>query len=283
MTYPITAVVRPSSLVSASNGALPADQLVDVVFAGVGTGRLHRQTARAWKALVVAVKAQFGVTLTVTSLADAYRIYAIQKSAFLTRMEPVSYATYLLTSTSRRRRWSYMGQTYWRLRPGFAACATPGTSNHGWGLALDVQVLFADGTKRALYGSVVWSWLLVNAVVYGFSWESDETWHLRYFAGDATPAAVLKFEQAAGGWPIFNPAVRLWGWWPIVAPKPVLQIGSKGDAVRYLQGVLGVFVDGDFGVQTATAVSGVQAFVHLPATGTVDAAFWQVVDQLATR
>ena len=46
MTYPITAVVRPSSLVSASNGALPADQLVDVVFAGVGTGRLHRQTAQ---------------------------------------------------------------------------------------------------------------------------------------------------------------------------------------------------------------------------------------------
>lgn len=283
MTFPVTAVTQPTSLVNASNGNLPADQLVDVVFVGVGTGRLHRQTARAWKALVAVVKAMFGVTLTVTSLADAYRLYAIQKSAFLTRMDPVSYATYLITPTSKRRKWAYNGQTYWRLRPGFAPCATPGTSNHGLGLAIDVQMVYADGTKHALSGAVA-TWMLAHAVEYGFSWENQtELWHIRYFAGDATPAAVLASEKSAGGWPIFDPANKLWGIWPIVQPKPELRIGSTGDVVRYLQGVLGVFVDGNFGNQTDSIVRGVQGYVGQPATGVVDTAFWQTVDKLAAQ
>jgi len=250
---------------------------------------LHRQAQRGWTAMSSVCKVATGDTLTITSTADAYRPYAVQKSAFLTRMQPVSYAVYAVTAAAKRRKWSYGGNTYWRLRPGYASVAVPGTSNHGWGIALDTCVLRPDGSIASLASSAAWMWLLANASTFGFSWENDESWHLRYFAGDATPAAVTNYEQAGqpAPWPPFNPSVGQWGLYPLDPAKSTLKLGATGDAVSYAQGVIlikgggGITVNGIFDAQTASRVSNLQAFFKLPVDGTLNKATWGVIDFLA--
>jgi LAS superfamily LD-carboxypeptidase LdcB len=63
--------------------------------------------------------------------------------------------------------------------------ATPATSNHGWGLAVDVW-----GANNGRL-----DWMLQNCDKYGFSWEiQSEPWHIRYVCGDKLPQAVLDYE-----------------------------------------------------------------------------------------
>lgn len=68
---------------------------------------------------------------------------------------------------------TYAGQVYWKNywtnqgKPGNAA--TPGTSNHGWGQAVDFN-LNADQTR----------WLAANASRYGYTRSSSEAWHYDY-------------------------------------------------------------------------------------------------------
>jgi hypothetical protein len=290
MAYPIVKVTLPGDLVSAANGRLTDDQLVVVAFPGRGNGRLHYQAARSWYALANAVLSIFGEVLTVTSWPDAYRDYARQLSAFLSRMEPVSYAAYLITVPSKRRKFAYGGHTYWRLKPGMAAVATPGFSNHGWGLALDVCVLRADGSIQALILSKCWTWLLEHADEYGLSWElQTESWHLRLFTGDATPQAILEFESddPTSPLPPFDPAHGLWGLWPLAINKPRLGVGSKGDAVSYLQGVIfhkaggNITIDGSYGPKTKARVEDMQGFFGLTVDGWVGPQTWGTVDFLA--
>lgn len=289
MTYPIRTVVKPSDLVSASNGKLPDELLVSIPFPGRGTGRLHLQAARSWFALCEVVLRLFGEVLTVTSWPDAYRSYIQQLSTFLTRYEPVSYATYLITSSARKKKWSYNGHTYWRLKPGYAMAATPGSSNHGWGLAIDACVLRGDGSIQALINSKCWTWLLEHAAEYGFSWESSESWHIRLYTGDATPQAVLDFEHHDPTSPIppFDPVNAKWGLWPI-ATKPRIGLGATGDPVRYMQGVIfwkaggNISIDGNFGPKTQARVKELQSFFNLTVDGWVGAQTWHTIDFLTT-
>jgi peptidoglycan hydrolase-like protein with peptidoglycan-binding domain len=87
----------------------------------------------------------------------------------------------------------------------------------------------------------------------------------------------------------FDPANGEYGLWPLNPSKPTLQIGSQGDAVKYLQGGLkneidpGVVVDGDFGPQTLTAVTEFQNLFNLPVHyASFDDDDWDVFDQLVT-
>lgn len=71
---------------------------------------------------------------------------------------------------------TYEGKT-WYLKPGMAPCSTPGKSNHGLGLAIDLDVTTAK----------VLDWLCANAPTYGFYLQSDdpsspefEAWHWQY-------------------------------------------------------------------------------------------------------
>jgi hypothetical protein len=62
---------------------------------------------------------------------------------------------------------------FWAHRP--PAAAFPGTSNHGWGLAVDVK------TRAAA------AWILAHGERFGWSWDEGsrvgEWWHFRYVGG----------------------------------------------------------------------------------------------------
>jgi hypothetical protein len=187
MAYPVAAVTMPSSLVGQPNGKLPDSLLVKPGFPGRPRGQLHPQTARAWKALAAEVLARFGETLTVTSTVDAYRNYFTQEATFRLR-----YQTKPINGVPTK---VWNGVT-WYQKPGTAMAAVPGTSNHGWGLALDA-CLWRDLVSVSITANgPMFTWLLANAARYGFSWEAQsEPWHIRYVSGDHTPQAVLDYER----------------------------------------------------------------------------------------
>lgn len=80
----------------------------------------------------------------------------------------------------------WQGKT-WYLKPGYAQAATPGTSNHGWGLAWDFAIRLETGGLIALPTSAV-AWLRAHSGWYGFYNEvASENWHYTYTWGDLVP------------------------------------------------------------------------------------------------
>ncbi len=122
---------------SASNGQVPEEWLCEI---GVGDHKLRSDAAVAFAKMNAKYKKETGKNLTVT---DSYRSLEAQVSV-----------------ASRK--------------PGFAA--RPGTSNHGWGIAVDLDTAQYD-------------WLEANAGEFG--WEnpdwakrnSYELWHWEYVPG----------------------------------------------------------------------------------------------------
>lgn len=173
--YPIRDVVRPAVLTGQRNGLLAATILAQTPgLAGGPTVRLVGPAMRAWKALTAAALTG-GHALEATSAQDSYRTYAVQESTFRGR-----YTTDVLPGQPSVL---WAGRR-WYQRPDTATAAVPGTSNHGWGLAVDVS-----GVGAHL------PWLIDHAVTYGWSWElQSELWHLRYTDGDAIPPAVIAYE-----------------------------------------------------------------------------------------
>ena len=55
--------------------------------------------------------------------------------------------------------------------------AKPGTSNHGFGLAVDFAT---PGLKKVKPGDKLYDWLIVNGPKYGFERIEKETWHWEY-------------------------------------------------------------------------------------------------------
>lgn len=193
--YVVRPVAMPSDLAGASNGRLDSALLRNVDVDGDGdedSGRLYHRAALSWTAMQAHARRD-GIRLRATSSADTYRSYELQLLAFRTRYttEPVS--------TSIKR---FNGTTYY-LRLGMAPSASPGTSNHGWGLAVDVCTRGA-GTglvPLAPAGAVgttardAWDWLIAHYESYGWSHEyrtpATEPWHIRYVVGDVTPPALV--------------------------------------------------------------------------------------------
>lgn len=180
MTYPVHDVVKPSALAGQTNGRLPSSILESVpgINGGPTLVLLRDTSARAWRALSGTAYREAGIVLKVTSTPDSYRAVEIQEQIFRARYT----TTYLPGRPSRV--WNHRR---WYQRPGTAAAAVPGTSNHGLALAID-----NDNTSPAAL-----AWLEKNAARFGFSWEiQSEPWHIRYWAGDSLPQAVLDYEKA---------------------------------------------------------------------------------------
>jgi len=178
VTLPVEPIDYPAALAGQSNGRLASS-----ILATVGPVTLLAATAtRCWLAMVAAATDD-GISLAPTSPADTYRTYAQQEALFLSRYQR-DYEPGVTSDSSKL--WN--GVRWWRLAD-VATAAVPGTSNHGWGLAVDV----AHATGARL------EWLAVNAPRFGWSWEAgivdSEPWHIRVTRGDNMPAAVLAYEQ----------------------------------------------------------------------------------------
>ena len=116
--------------------------------------KLNPEAAAAYDKMVAAAK-EDGVTWSIT---DSYRPYEIQNKIF---------------------DWDYYKKTKKKRKVGTAGTpvAYPGTSNHGWGAAVDL------GAK---YGDKAHTWLTKNASKFGFSNPFSnprtEPWHWEHVA-----------------------------------------------------------------------------------------------------
>ena len=178
---PVAPLKKPSCLRGQTNGQLAPGILKKC---GIGNFLLAEPAARACRALVAAAEARgFKVRSTGT-----YRTYKQQEQLFLSR-----YTTKELPGRPTKK-WN--GVTYWQL-PKTAMAAVPGTSNHGWGLAIDMAEELDGDTQPESVSPVFVKWLIKNARTYGFSAElQSEPWHWRYVAGDKLPDAVLAWEAS---------------------------------------------------------------------------------------
>jgi cell wall-associated NlpC family hydrolase len=125
------------------NGLIPPKAMCPL---GEGGHKLRCDAAAAWKAMAAAFARAFGSSMCIT---DSYRTYASQVTLY--------------------------GQ-----KPTLAA--VPGTSNHGWGLAVDL----CGGIER--YGTAQYKWMVANAGRFGWlhpTWADpgngrEEPWHWEY-------------------------------------------------------------------------------------------------------
>jgi LAS superfamily LD-carboxypeptidase LdcB len=147
-------VVYPTDLATATNGELPATLLTQIG----PRGYLHHTTARAWRALTAeALKAGWELTYT---YGGTYRTHTEQTALFLSR-----YTTAVLPGRPTK---TWNGQV-WYQKPNTAMAAVPGTSNHGWALAIDTALGTGPNTAKPITPAV--DWLAANAPRFGFSWE----------------------------------------------------------------------------------------------------------------
>lgn len=277
-TLPIAKMTLPSTLKGQTNGKLP-DSILDKI--GVGGALMEKTAARSFIAMFAhARKAGFEIR----QVGD-YRTYAEQVNLFVARYEPVAYARYVVTPSDRKKVWEggakEHGSKYWikRLINGSypATAATPGTSNHGWGLALDIAEEYDNDPYPDSIRAAFVNWLCNNAHYYGISAElQSEAWHWRYVAGDKIPAATLRFEDG-GGKPNPSPDPTPGPAVVYAYPGTPLRLGSQGHAVKLVQGVVGAKPDGDFGVATERRVTEWQKSHKLTADGVVGKVTWKAM------
>jgi hypothetical protein len=194
VTLTVLPVTLPAGFKPAMNGKLTACQLKPVFLPGHGMGSLFPTAARAWSALALIAHSELNVQLTATSVADTYRPYENQVAVFQQRY--VNWFNPLICTTTDSRVWNGVR---WYKRRNVAACATPGTSNHGYGLAIDsaVWAQTPNGnwyTQGITADPKVWAWMLANVTSFGFSWESSEPWHIRHIWGDTVSQRVKDIE-----------------------------------------------------------------------------------------
>lgn len=160
--YPYKKLVVPAALQGVENGKIPSKMLASIKCGG----QMWSGAAEAFNRMYDQA-AMSGIKLR--NVGD-YRSYEAQLGLFKQR--------YALEDGGRK---PTVTRTYegkiWYLKPGMAPCSTPGKSNHGLGLAIDLDVTTAK----------VLDWLCSNAPAFGFYLQSDdpsspefEAWHWQY-------------------------------------------------------------------------------------------------------
>lgn len=206
-TLPIAPMTFPANLAGQTNGKLGPCVLGTIWAHGWGTLNMHAAAAEAWTALQLTCEQATGAKLTTSGPTDAYRTYERQLAAFNSRMvrdirPGASLQLGPPPGCQAQHTRTFAGSLYW-LRLGMAPVASPGLSNHGWGLAADTAIYVpntAYPAKGITSDAKVWAWIQANVLSFGFSWElAVEPWHLRYVAGDNTPARVLQIRQFFAG------------------------------------------------------------------------------------
>ncbi|MFD2793959.1 D-alanyl-D-alanine carboxypeptidase family protein [Promicromonospora vindobonensis] len=174
-----------------ANGRIPADVLCPLDFA---PGHMLRcDAAERFTALSEQFEQEFGYPIPLT---DSYRSYELQ----------VAVAS---------------------AKPHLAAI--PGTSNHGWGIAVDLDNPIAGGN------SPEYVWLRVHGPDYGWdnpSWaqldgSKPEPWHFEFFAAGSIPNRAID-PSDVGTWEPTDSATPRYK--PALDPKP--KNGSSDDGPR---------------------------------------------------
>lgn len=257
--YPYKKLEVPSELRQYKNGQLP-----ESVLAKVNTGgRMYAPVAAKFNALYDAALAAGHKLVNVGD----YRGFDDQLKMFLDR--------YVTEDTGTGVTRQYDGKTWW-LKKGKAPSAAPDPtgvkgSNHGWGLAIDLGYKAGNG-KTASMGGACFDWMCENAPRFGFYLQGDnpkskefEAWHWQYAGESGSPAPAPAPAPAPTGAPLF------------AYPGTPLKVGSKGDAVKLVQAVVGAKADGDFGPKTAHQVGEWQFAHNLARDGVVGPVTWKAM------
>lgn len=185
MTRPVVSPKESAVSARYGNGQIPTDEMILVLPELGRFGWLLPAPARGWRAMTAAAS-DAGYRLDATGM---YRSLADQEALFRQRFTP-----HLLPPGK------WWQARWWRLKPGMATAARPGTSNHGKGRSIDAaEELDGDPAPEGLSSGLL-RWLEVNAVSFGFSWEKgidrSEPWHLVYFLGDDVTPRTLAYEAS---------------------------------------------------------------------------------------
>jgi len=115
--------------------------------------------------------------------------------------------------------------------------------------------------------------MCANAPKFGFYLQGDnpkskefEAWHWQYCLGDKTPDGTAVVVSA----PAAAPAAGL----TFAYPGTPVKVGSKGDAAKLVQAIVGAKPDGDFGPKTEGMVKAWQTAHGMVADGVVGPATW---------
>jgi hypothetical protein len=174
-------------------------RFADSDLAPIPGGRLSKEAAANWLALRTEGGKKLGIWISPLGPRSSYRTFADQ-------------------------------QHFWNLfQRGGNLAARPGTSNHGWGNAVD---LAHPPTMRKVIDGL--------GAPYGWRWGEapSESWHVTYRGGGKADPNALEIDE-----------------------HPTLKQGDKGDAVMRLQkwlaehGFEDIQPDGDFGPLTERAVN----------------------------
>ena len=252
---PESAAVKPTSIKGMTNGQIPSNVMEPC---GIRSFVLQREAARSMRALVKKARRD-GIPLSATG---TYRSYQGQVTLFYKRFDNTPRNT-------RKRFWQ--GKNWWlkvnRYGNPVAGAAVPGTSNHGWGLAVDFSVRNKLGQEKPLNAAAL-DWLAKNGPSFGW-WNtaSDENWHWCWCLGDGPmPDAVLAEEEH---YP--NP--------PVPTTPKTLRVGDSGEDVMTLQMKLNkvganLLVDGQFGPRTEQAVRTFQTVKNITPDGVAGPETW---------
>ena len=183
MKYPYKKLVVPADIEKLGNGKLKPAMLSSVKCGGT----MYTPVAAKFNELYDAALAAGNKLRNVGD----YRSFEAQLGLFKERYRPAEDRDWkdkkkgILNDPDRVKR-TYEGET-WLLRNGFAPCSTPGKSNHGYGLAIDVGVERAGKLVALASDKKAADWMCENAPKYGFYLQSDdpssrefEIWHWQY-------------------------------------------------------------------------------------------------------
>ncbi len=164
-------------------------RLIQSLLSKTSNGHTLRKAARnSFERLNSAFKREFGYELRLT---QGYRTYAQQESIFRQRYRQ----TYAIIRQNGRdivdRRGPWKGSYWWRHTG--AAAAVPGTSNHGLGIAIDINTGIGFGS----FTSAQYTWLAQHGPAYGWTNTEgrsvNEPWHWVYnAAADRMKTSKLK-------------------------------------------------------------------------------------------
>ena len=170
----------PEGITPENNGMMPVERLKGIHCGG----QLYIDAARSWLAMVRAA-AQDNIFLNLNTPFKAYRKMEQQIEIFKKRFILIDGQENLSDDDAIRVEFE---NKIWQLKPNEIYAAVPGTSSHGYGLAVDIQNAVLSHVK---------AWLNKNAAQFGFVREYDfEPWHFTYIKSrEGIPSRVLETEK----------------------------------------------------------------------------------------